>query len=117
MDKSKDPYTKSALHNNLNSSPQLPDNLANILIGKEKESALLLDHLYKAEQGRGNFLVINGEEGVGKNFFVHTILEAAKQNGFCTREINFRDYSPMDPYHPFIEIISHYKYSGYAPDD
>jgi len=61
-------------------TPHDPAPTAAALVGRDRELALLRDHLAAALAGRGTLVLIGGEAGIGKTALAEALLvEAAAQ--------------------------------------
>ena len=87
----------------------------NPLIGRDEESALLLDRWRLASQGHGQALLVSGEAGVGKSRLVDALFERVG-DGPCIRVT-----CQCSPYHTnsaLYPVIRHLeRAAGFAPED
>jgi hypothetical protein len=54
-----------------------------LLVGRERELAVLRDHLTAASGGQGSFVLIGGEVGIGKTALVEAVCREATEQGTC----------------------------------
>jgi len=78
------------------------------LIGREREMALLREHLQRAAGGRGSLVLISGEAGVGKTRLVQEIQREASREGFLSMSGHCLYQEDPNPYLPFVEILQSY---------
>lgn len=75
------------------------------LVGRDREQALLQRHLTLLQSGRGSFLLISGEAGIGKT----TLVEAFAQDAVATEVAVYSgqcfDLSTSPPYGPWIDLL------------
>lgn len=84
----------------------------NAFVGREKELKRLKEQLENAHAGRGKYILIRGEAGVGKNRLVsHFVAEAISQGSIYVHE-KFTESDAFNPYAPFIKIADKLKSSG-----
>lgn len=76
------------------------------LVGREDELNLLLRKWNQAKAGNGQFLILNGEAGIGKSRLVQSIKGQVKQEKNAARlEIRCSDYQTTTPFYPLIELL------------
>lgn len=81
----------------------VPDYLRSPLIGREAEAETLKKVVEAAQQGRGQFVLVHGEVGVGKTRLVQEVIESAGDVYLLTGHAYEADGTP--PYQPLIESI------------
>ncbi len=72
---------------------------------RPKEEKLLEEYLEEAIQGRGAFVVVNGEARSGKNSFVNHVLSSALKERASRYHVYFNDDNQFDPYRPFWQMV------------
>ncbi|CAN5756511.1 hypothetical protein BH23CHL2_BH23CHL2_12570 [soil metagenome] len=76
-----------------------------LLLGRDQEQALLQRRLRDAQNGRGSFVLIGGEVGIGKTALTDTLARYARSRsvpvltGYCF------DFTTPPPYSPWIELF------------
>lgn len=76
--------------------------VAQPLVGRRNELAMLTEEWQRAAQGRGRLLFIGGEAGVGKTALVETLAAAAAEDGALV----LRGAAGIEtPYQPFLDVI------------
>jgi len=74
-------------------------------IGREAALEDLKTHMRSADTGLGRFVLINGEEGIGKSRLVETFLEWANEQGSLTLIGKCLSREGCDPYLPLIDAF------------
>ena len=82
-------------------SPHLPR-----LVGRERERALLHEHLAAALAGRGSLVLIGGEAGIGKTALCEALLAEAAARGALVLVGRCYDLSETPPYGPWAEAFA-----------
>ena len=75
------------------------------LVGREAERATLLAGLDEAVAGRGSFVMIAGEPGIGKTRLTADILAAARRRGIFCLVGHCYEMEGAPPYVPFVEML------------
>ena len=78
---------------------------APLLVGRAREQALLRAHLTAALAGRGSFVLIGGEAGIGKTALAEALLEAATA-GALVLVGRCYDLTETPPYGPWAELLA-----------
>ncbi|MFQ5771818.1 MAG: BREX system ATP-binding domain-containing protein, partial [bacterium] len=79
--------------------------LSHVFVGRKHELSQLRACLEKTDAGMGRFIVISGEEGIGKSTLVQHFANEAKNAGAIFISVNFNPLHSYEPYAPFIKII------------
>jgi tetratricopeptide (TPR) repeat protein len=74
-------------------------------IGRDAELKLLMRHLEEAMTGRGSFVLIGGEPGIGKTHLTAALAESARLRGALVRVGHCYEAEGSAPYTPFIEAL------------
>ncbi|MEM2900971.1 MAG: DUF2791 family P-loop domain-containing protein [Thermoplasmata archaeon] len=76
-----------------------------IFVGRNEEFKKLKEYLERAVGGKGQFVFIEGEAGIGKTRLVHELKEYAETKGvkFLSGKCLYHEGS--DPYLPFLEAL------------
>ena len=74
------------------------------LVGREEERAELRRRLEEAGEGRGSFVMIGGEPGVGKTRLAQEVVAEATARGMLAF-IGHCSEAEGDPYEPVVEIV------------
>jgi predicted ATPase len=76
-----------------------------VFVGRNRELEELLKSLALTMEGRGKFLIVSGESGIGKTRLVNHFLDSLNEKlpvkvlkGHCLK-------NPFSPYHPFLEAF------------
>ncbi|HEX5501606.1 MAG TPA: AAA family ATPase [Thermomicrobiales bacterium] len=77
-----------------------------LLVGREREQALLRDCLAAALAGRGNLALIGGEAGIGKTALAEWLLAKAQDHGALVLVGRCYDLSETPPYGPWVEAFA-----------
>ena len=78
------------------------------LAGREREQALLREHLAAALAGRGGLVLVGGEAGVGKTTLAEALCREATARGALVLVGRCYDLAETPPYGPWLEIIARY---------
>src|SRR5215211_3719732 len=76
-----------------------------LLVGRERERALLREHLAAALAGRGGLVLIGGEAGIGKTALAEALLRDAEAQGALALVGRCYDLSETPPYGPWVELF------------
>ncbi len=87
-------------------SPTLP---SPILVGRERELAILREHLDAALVGRGSLVLIGGEAGIGKTALAETLCREAAILGALVLTGRCYDLTETPPYGPWVELFGCYR--------
>jgi DNA-binding NarL/FixJ family response regulator len=74
------------------------------LVGRDRELALLHDHLSAVRDGRGSLVLISGEAGIGKTALADALCRDAADSGAHVLIGHCYDRTETPPYGPWIEI-------------
>jgi len=83
-------------------SPTLP---SPTLVGRERELAVLHEHLDAALAGRGSLVLIGGEAGIGKTALAEALCREATERGALVLVGRCYDLSETPPYGPWVELF------------
>ncbi|KPJ91588.1 MAG: hypothetical protein AMJ53_11330 [Gammaproteobacteria bacterium SG8_11] len=75
------------------------------LIGREQESALLLDRLEQAKQGVGQVVLLSGEAGIGKSRLAQFVKESISDEPHMLLEVNGSPYYQNSYLHGATQLI------------
>jgi class 3 adenylate cyclase/tetratricopeptide (TPR) repeat protein len=75
------------------------------LVGRQRELALLHEHLTRAEAGHGQTIAIAGEAGVGKSRLLHEFHQSLADNGVDWLDGQCLADGRTVPYGPILEIL------------
>ena len=76
------------------------------LVGREEEVYLLLRNWNQAKQGRGQFLLLNGEAGIGKSRMVASIKAQVKQEKNVAKlELRCSEHHINSPFFPLTDLL------------
>jgi len=87
-------------------SPTLP---SPILVGRERELAILREHLDATLVGRGSLLLIGGEAGIGKTALAETVCRDAEKRGTLVLVGRCYDLTETPPYGPWVDLLGCYR--------
>lgn len=76
------------------------------LVGRDREQAILHDHLAAALAGRGGLVLIGGEAGVGKTALADALLAEAAAQGTLVLVGHCYDLTETPPYGPWAEALA-----------
>ncbi len=76
-----------------------------ILLGRQAEMDLILHRLEEARAGKGCFLAISGEPGIGKTRLAQAATIAAKKKGFHVSWGQCHDGQYIPPYWPWKQLL------------
>jgi DNA-binding NarL/FixJ family response regulator len=93
--------------------PLLPGS-APLLVGRERELALLREHLDAAMRGHGSLVLIGGEAGIGKTALAEAVGQKADRHGALVLVGHCYD-ALATPYGPWLEVFSSYRCSDGGP--
>src|SRR5947209_14996583 len=79
------------------------------LVGRERELALLREHLDAAVDGRGSLVLIGGEAGIGKTALAETVCREATEQGALVLVGRCYDLTETPPYGPWVELFAQYR--------
>jgi len=86
-----------------------------ILVGRERELALLREHLDAALAGRGGLVLIGGEAGIGKTALAEALCREAAERGACVLIGRCYDRTETPPYGPWLDLIAQYSSTPDTP--
>jgi class 3 adenylate cyclase/tetratricopeptide (TPR) repeat protein len=73
------------------------------LVGREAESASLLDAWESALAGQNPIVIVRGDAGIGKSRLVHSLKERLTAQGASLLELRCSEHGRHSAFHPFIE--------------
>ena len=76
-------------------------------MGRRKELAELLGRLDALPNGRGGFVLIGGEPGVGKTKLTEAVLLEARARGHVVSVGHCHEMEGAPPYLPFLEHLEY----------
>jgi DNA-binding CsgD family transcriptional regulator len=76
-----------------------------MLVGRERELAVLRDHLSASLDGRGSVVLVSGEAGIGKSALAETVCWEAAERGALVLVGRCYDLSETPPYGPWIDLF------------
>jgi len=79
---------------------------SSIFVNREKQINRLKQYFNDASNGRGKFVVINGEEGTGKSTLVEYFRKNIVDKNTSFMKMRFYPDDGFDPYAPFTRLIS-----------
>src|SRR5436305_158101 len=82
------------------------------LVGRDRELALLRDHLAAALAGEGGLVLIGGEAGIGKTALAEATGREALGRGALILVGRCYDLMETPPYGPWLEVFARYTPSG-----
>jgi DNA-binding CsgD family transcriptional regulator len=82
-----------------------PHLAAPLLVGREREQAVLRDALAEARAGRGSLVLIGGEAGIGKTALAEATLAEAERQGALALVGRCYDLAETPPYGPWAELF------------
>src|SRR5215204_3114744 len=89
-------------------APSFPTPATTLLVGRERELAVLRDALTNALAGRGSLVLIGGEAGIGKTALAEWLLAEAADQGALVLVGRCYDLAETPPYGPWLEVTARY---------
>ncbi len=83
-----------------------------LLVGREREHAVVRGQLDRALAGQGSVLLVGGEAGIGKTTLVEDLSIQAAEAGCLVLWGHAYDLSVTPPYGPWLEILRQYQLVG-----
>jgi DNA-binding CsgD family transcriptional regulator len=80
-----------------------------LLVGRERELAILRQHLDAAISGHGSLVLISGEAGAGKTSLAETITHEAAERGALVLIGRCFDMAETPAYGPFLYLFERYR--------
>src|SRR6202048_4566361 len=96
------------------SAPSYPGH-PSLLVGRERELAVLREHLAAALAGQGGLVLIGGEAGIGKTALAETICREATRQGASVLVGRCYDLIETPPYGQWVELFRHYQRDSDPP--
>ena len=87
-------------------SPGSQQVLCPIVIGRDREIALLEDQLVEAIAGRGRAVLVSGEAGLGKSALIRRFVERARARGARILTGECTEIEARRPFGPFIDAFA-----------
>ena len=97
------------------SAPAFPGSASPLIVGREREQAILRNHLAAALAGRGSLILIGGEAGIGKTTLAEALIHEASERGMLVLVGRCYDLTETPPYGPWLELFGRYQYTGVMP--
>ncbi|HEU5424558.1 MAG TPA: AAA family ATPase, partial [Nitrolancea sp.] len=91
-----------------------PNRARPLLVGREREQAVLREHLGQMLAGQGSVVLVGGEAGIGKTALAEDVCVQAEEAGALVLWGHAYDLSVTPPYGPWLEIFR--RYAGLADD-
>src|SRR6266516_1799370 len=88
---------------------------APLLVGREREQAVLRDHLAAALAGHGSLALIGGEAGIGKSALAEALCREAASQSALVLIGRCYDLTETPPYGPWLELFRRYQPSDELP--
>jgi DNA-binding CsgD family transcriptional regulator/tetratricopeptide (TPR) repeat protein len=80
-----------------------------LLVGRERELAMLRQHLDAAIGGHGSLVLIGGEAGIGKTALAEWLCREAAEQGALVLVGRCYDLTETPPYGPWVELFGRYR--------
>jgi DNA-binding CsgD family transcriptional regulator/tetratricopeptide (TPR) repeat protein len=80
-----------------------------LLVGREREQAIVRDHLANARDGHGSLILIGGEAGIGKTALAEALCREAEEQGALVLVGRCYDLTETPPYGPWLELFARYQ--------
>ncbi len=95
----------------VSSSPNTPSTL----VGRERELAVLRNHLLASLGGRGSLVLIGGAAGIGKTALAVATCEEAAERGALVLVGRCFDLTETPPYGPWVDLFGRYRQENGMP--
>jgi DNA-binding CsgD family transcriptional regulator len=96
--------------------PQPPSRLREpVLVGREREQAILREALDAMLGGHGSLVLVSGEAGIGKTTLVEWLAREAEAEGCLVLSGGCYDLTATPPYGPWIEALVPYSAGDSSP--
>jgi predicted ATPase len=79
--------------------------VADRLVGRERELALLVAALDEAWAGRARFVLLSGEPGIGKTRLLTELVDRADDRGALVLEARSAEYEPELPFALIVDAL------------
>ena len=86
-----------------------------LLVGRQREQAVLRQHLDRLLTGQGSVVLVGGEAGIGKTTLVEDLSVHAEEQGHLVLWGHAYDLSVTPPYGPWLEIFRSYPHRAELP--
>ncbi len=93
----------------------LPSPHPSPLVGRDRELAILREHLAAALAGQGSLVLIGGEAGIGKTALAEALCREAAEQGALVLIGRCYDLTETPPYGPWLELFGALPRDGDAP--
>jgi predicted ATPase len=77
----------------------------NLLVGRDSELDQLQGYLNKAKAGAGSFMLITGEDGIGKSALARRFLKLSEEGGATCVSVSYAPRHAYAPYAPWQEVL------------
>src|SRR4051794_1799079 len=85
------------------------------LVGRERELALVRDHVTASVSGRGSLVLIGGEAGIGKTALAEATCREAAERGALVLVGRCYDLTETPAYGPWVELFGRYRSTTALP--
>jgi DNA-binding CsgD family transcriptional regulator len=86
-----------------------------LLVGRERELALLREALAESVAGQGTLVLVGGEAGIGKTALARRLKHEAVERGALVLVGHGDDLGETPPYGPWLELLGQYAPAGDLP--
>jgi DNA-binding NarL/FixJ family response regulator len=86
-----------------------------VLVGRERERALLLEALEATAGGHGTLVLVSGEAGIGKTTLVEDLARRARERGLLALTGSCYDQTTTAPYGPWLDAFGGYPSTSDLP--
>jgi len=82
------------------------DHLDYDFIGREKELKVFEERMQDVKAGKGQLVIVEGKDGVGKSSLINHVGQMARDDGFVFLLGKCVSIQQADPYQPFLEALA-----------
>jgi DNA-binding CsgD family transcriptional regulator len=86
-----------------------------LLVGREREHAILGERVTRAIAGNGGLILIGGEAGIGKTSLAEAACRDAEQHGAILLSGRCFDLAETPPYGPWVDAFARYRQTAGLP--